>query len=62
MPCPDCENSATPEQIADLLDSHHQRITAIYEQRLDEVLASLEKQVAELAGKTATRPANETLH
>lgn len=55
MPCPDCEQHATPEQINELLAAHSERMQRQFD-------AQLKQAVAELLAQISYRPAHETIH
>lgn len=41
MPCPDCKDHATPEEIAAAIHAHGQRLQAEFERQLSEAVADM---------------------
>ena len=62
MSCPDCEDHATPEQILELIERHHNRMEAEYTARLDEAVAEIRRLTDTLAAGTIERPLGTQLH
>ena len=62
MPCPDCQDHATPEQILELIHRHHDRLEAEYAERLEGAVAEIRRLAETLAAANETRPAGTTLH
>lgn len=62
MSCPDCEGHATPEQILELIQQHHDRLEAEYTKRLEEAVAEIRRLTDTLTAATEQRPAGTRLH
>lgn len=62
MPCPDCQDHATPEQILEMIQQHHDRLEAEYTGRLEEAVAEIRRLTETLSAATETRPAGTRLH
>jgi predicted hydrolase (HD superfamily) len=62
MSCPDCKDNATPEQILDLIQQHHDRLEAEYTGRLEEAVAEIRRLTETLAAAHETRPAGTPIH
>lgn len=61
MPCPDCQDHATEAEILELIQRHHQRMQAEFDQQLQEVVSEFRRTLETLNTPT-TRPPGVTLH
>ncbi len=62
MSCPDCENSATDEQILELIERHHERMEAEFTRRMTEAVDEVNRQVNALLAGMEQRPITATVH
>ena len=62
MACEDCKDNATPEQILEMIQQHHDRLEAEYTGRLEEAVAEIRRLTETLAAANETRPAGTRLH
>ncbi|QJQ98209.1 hypothetical protein [Halomonas sp. PGE1] len=62
MACKDCKDHATPEQILELIQRHHDRLEEEYTRRLEGAVAEIRRLTETLVATNETRPAGTRLH